>query len=193
VNQRPFLFLGLLLAAAVTGWSVWKHRPIDRDGAQAPARSDYVLTDFEAVVLDREGRESFTVQAPRLARSPNDRTMTLETPVFYIPVAPTPGQAPSREAGWVVRAATGWVSGPGDELRLKGNVTAKSGTGRAVPVTMATEQLNVFPEANRATSPATVTVTQSGSILRGQGMEAQLDSKRVRFSSKVKIRYVPPR
>ena len=32
---------------------------------------------------------------------------------------------------------------------------------------------------------------QPGSILRGQGMDARLDSKRVRFSSNVKARYVP--
>ena len=56
---------------------------------------------------------------------------------------------------------------------------------------MATEQLNLVPDANRATSPAEVIVTQPGSILRGQGMEALLDSKRVRLSSNVKVRYVP--
>jgi len=114
--------------------------------------------------------------------------------VFYIPAAPGKGQAPTREAGWEVRSETGWVSADGEELRLLGNVNAKTAGQRERPVTMTTEQLNVFPKRNRATSPSTVTVVQPGSILRGQGMEALLDSKRIRFTSNVKVHYVvPPR
>ena len=83
------------------------------------------------------------------------------------------------------------MSADGDELRLIGAVDAKTASGADRHVTIATERLNVFPQANRATSPGTVTVVQPGSILRGQGMDARLDSKRVRFSSNVKARYVP--
>jgi lipopolysaccharide export system protein LptC len=194
VNRRALLTIGLLIAAIVTGWSAWKHRPSDRKAANVNARSDYVLQDFEVVVLDQLGQESFTLRAPRLERNPGDRTMSMPKPVFYIPAAPGKGQAPTREAGWEVRSETGWVSADGEELRLLGNVNAKTAGQRERPVTMTTEQLNVFPKRNRATSPSTVTVVQPGSILRGQGMEALLDSKRIRFTSNVKVHYVvPPR
>jgi lipopolysaccharide export system protein LptC len=190
VKIRGLLPLVLLVAAAVTGWSVWQHRPDDRGKGADTGRSNYVLTDFEAIVLDKQGHESFTVQAPRLVRDPGDETMTLETPVFYIPVAPAPGQAPTREAGWEVRSKSAWVSGSGEEVQLRGGVDMTSASN-ARQMKMTTEQLNVFPAKNRAVSPTTVTVTQPGSILRGQGMEALLDSKRVLFHSKVKLRYVP--
>jgi lipopolysaccharide export system protein LptC len=191
ITGRGWLTLGLALAAGVTAWSIWQHEPPQQNAAAANARSDYVLQEFEVVVLDKQGHESFTVRAPRLARSPGDRTMTLATPTFFIPAAPTSGAAPTREAGWVVTAKSGWVSGPGDELRLTGAVSAKTAGVRAQPIEMTTEQLNVFPDANRATSPTTVTVTQPGSILRGHGMEALLDSKRVRLTSNVKVHYAP--
>lgn len=193
MNRRPLLTLGLLAAAIVTGWAVWTNREPARAPVASDARSDYVLQDFEVVVLDDQGRESFTLQAPRLERHPGDRTMHIPSPVFFIPVAPAKDQVPTRDAGWIVRAANGWVSANGEELRLQGGVVAKTGEQSPRPATMTTEQLNVFPEANRATSPSTVTVTQPGSILSGQGMEALLDSKRVRFSSNVKVRYVPSR
>jgi lipopolysaccharide export system protein LptC len=193
VSWRTVLTLVLFVAAAATGWSIWQQRPDTRAPADPNARSDYVLEQFEVVVLDKQGRESFTLRAPRLARHPADRTMSMSTPVFYIPAAPAPGQAPTRAAGWEVHAKTGWVSAAGDELRLQGQVVAKTAGERERPITLATEQLNVFPERDRATSPVLVTVTQPGSILRGQGMEALLDSKRVRFSSNVKVRYVPSR
>ena len=189
---RGWLVLVLLVVAAVTGWSVWKSRPDDRMPVADPTRSNYVLTDFEAIVLDDQGNESFTVQAPRLARSPADQTMTVETPVFFIPVSPGPNLPPTREAGWEVRSNTAWVSGKGDEVRLQGNVIAVSKQSER-GMRMTTQRLNVFPQKNRAVSPGVVTVTQPGSILRGQGMEALLDSKRVRFHSNVKLRYVPTR
>ena len=118
--------------------------------------------------------------------------MTVETPVFFIPVAPGPNLPPTREAGWEVRSNTAWVSGKGDEVRLQGNVIAVSKQSER-GMRMTTQRLNVFPQKNRAVSPGVVTVTQPGSILRGQGMEALLDSKRVRFHSNVKLRYVPTR
>ncbi len=191
MNWRVVLTLVLLAGAVVSGWSVWRQNAGHRVAGTSSGRSDYVLQDFEVVVLDQQGHESFTLQAPRLARSPGDRTMTLATPTFFVPVAPTAGAVPTREAGWIVTSRNGWVSAAGDELRLTGAVLAKTADARSTPIEMATEQLNVFPHANRATSPTTVTVTQPGSILRGHGMEALLDSKRVRLTSNVKVRYVP--
>jgi lipopolysaccharide export system protein LptC len=191
ISWRLGIGLGLLVAALLTTWSIWRHRPERTAVAADDGRSDYVLQQFEVVVLDKQGYESFTLRAPRLARNPGDRTMTLETPIFLIPAAPTRGAVPTRDAGWRVTAAKGWVSAAGDELRLTGQVSAKTAGARDRPIELATEQLNIFPDANRATSPAEVIVTQPGSILRGQGMEALLDSKRVRLSSNVKVRYAP--
>jgi lipopolysaccharide export system protein LptC len=63
VNWRLLLTLVLLVAAALSGWSVWTHRPERRVVAAAEERSDYTLHDFELVVLDKQGRESFTLRA----------------------------------------------------------------------------------------------------------------------------------
>ena len=186
MNWRALLTLVLLVAAAVSGWSVWTHRPERRVVAAAEERSDYTLHDFELVVLDKRGRESFTLRAPELTRSPGDRTMSLATPLFLLPAS-----AGTSNTGWEVRSRTGWVSAGAAEVRLRGNVEAKTTGAPSRHTTVRTEQLNLFPDANRATSATPVTVTQPGSILRGQGMTLLLDSRRVRFASNVKVRYVP--
>lgn len=187
MNWRLPLTLALLAAAIVSGWSVWTHRPATGGDARDTQRSDYLLHDFEVVVLDGEGQESFTLRAPFLERHPGDRTMSLQSPLFVIPPKRGSGAAP-----WEVRADTGWVSAEGDELRLRGDVVATTTGSASRPVKMTTEQLNVFPDGKRATSAVAVTVTQPGSILRGFGMEALLDSRRVRLKSNVRVRYVPP-
>lgn len=186
MSWRALLTLGLLVAALASGWSIWTHRQARPVVAGAQARSDYTLHDFELVVLDKQGQESFTLRAPELTRNPGDRTMALATPTFLIP-----GTKGNGEDGWQVRSRTAWVSAGAEELRLRGDVQATTAGDNARPVVMRTEQLNVFPDAKRATSRSAVTVTRPGSILRGQDMTALLDSKHVTFASNVKVRYVP--
>lgn len=183
MSWRGILTLVLLVGAIVSGWSLWSQR-VERDTTQTDGgRSDYVLHDFELIALDDQGKEAFTLRAPKLARSPGDRTLTLSTPLFLLP--------DQQGRHWQVRSSTGWVSAEGDEIRLRGNVRSTSPAQDPTPVAMNTEQLNVFPESNRMASPVLVTITQPGSILRGRGLEADLDTKRYRLLSEVHSRYAP--
>ena len=184
MSWRTVLTLVLLVAAAISGWSVWTHRPNQASAAVADARSDYTLHDFELVALDKLGKEAFTLRAPQLQRHPGDRTMTLATPLFLLP---------TNDGGyWEIRSKQGWVSAEGDEVRLTGDVNATSPQGMT-PTTFATQTLNVFPQTDRASSRDVVTVTQPGSILRGRGFDANLKSKRYTLLADVRTRYAPTR
>ena len=112
------------------------------------------------------------------------KTTDIVTPEFEIP--PRPG---STATPWKVRSQTGWISAEGEELRLRGQVRADSTNADGKPVQVRTEELNVFPDDNRATSTAVVTVTEPGFILNGRGLEADLDAKRILLNSDVKARY----
>lgn len=182
MSWRTALTLLLLVGAVVSGWSVWTHRGEADTGRGGSGRSDYVLHDFELVALDGTGKESFTLRAPRMARDPGDRTMSMQAPLFLLP--------DSEQHYWQVRAKTGWVAADGNELRLRGDVRVDS-PPQARKVAMNTEQLNVFPNKDLATSSAVVTITQPGSILRGRGLETNLASKHYDLKSQVHTRYVP--
>jgi len=182
MNWRSWLTAALLIAAAATGWALWQQRAA-HDATVAGGRVDYVLEDFELVALDAQGQEAFTLRAPRLTRSPDDKTMSIQTPLFLIPPKPGTNGAP-----WQVRSREGWVSADGDELRLRGRVNADSVDAQGRPLNMKTEQLNVFPRTKRATSMVAVTLTQPGLILNGHGLDARLDAKHVQLSD-VKARY----
>ena len=184
MSWRGILTLLLLVGAAISGWAVWTQRSVDAPATAASQRPDYLLRDFELIALNGEGKESFTLRGPELARNPNDKTMALITPLFLLP--------DKQGKYWEVRSKTGWVSASHDEIRLRGEVKASSPAEELRPTTINTEQLNVFPNSDRATSAAAVTIVQPGSILRGTGMDARLDSKRIRLKSNVKVRYVSP-
>jgi lipopolysaccharide export system protein LptC len=182
MNFRVVLGLVLLAAAVVSGWSLWRNRVVEEAERAESGRSEYVLRDFELTALDKAGRESFTLRAPLLHETPGANTMELTTPLFLLP----------DEQGnyWNVRSKSGWVSENRKEIRLRGDVHAQSPEGDPQPVDMKTQQLNVFPDTNRATSPTVVTITQPGSILRGRGLEADLAEKRYKLLSQVHSRYV---
>lgn len=183
MSWRGSLTLFLLLAAIVSGWSAWRQRA-DPVAEAASQRSDYVLRDFELVSLDDQGKESFTLRAPELARNPADGTAALKTPLFLLP--DTDGSY------WEVRSKTGWLSADHVELRLRGDVVANTAAGGRHSVRMNTEQLNVFPRLRRATSDVVVTITQPGTTMRGTSMQADLGSRNVKLEN-VQTRHVPAR
>ncbi len=184
MNWRAVLTVTLMAGALLSGWMLWQQR--DRGGTSGPIgkRPDYVLHDFQTTVLDEAGREAFTLQAPRLERDPDVKTMQITTPVFHVP--PKEG---SQASPWEIRAQSGWVSEKGEEVRLRGGVLADSTNADGKPIKIATEELNVFPDAQRATSTAKITLTQPGLILHGRGLEADLDAKRITLQNDVKARY----
>jgi lipopolysaccharide export system protein LptC len=185
VNWRTGLLLVLLAGALVSGWSAWMQRgdaDVDED---TPERSDYVLRDFELVTLNAEGQESFSLRAPVLRQTPGARTLELTTPLFLMP--------DHHGSHWEVRSRTGWVNEKSDEIRLRGDVVASSPLGASRSTTLNTEEMDVFPQKNLATSPGPVTVTTPGSTMRGTGMRAHLADKRIQLLSKVKLSHEPYR
>jgi len=184
MNWRAIITLLLLACAIVSGWSVWTQRNKEVTPTGAAARSDYVLIDFELTALNAQGKESFTLRAPRLARDPSERTMDIATPLFLIP----PGEGTGNDS-WEVRAKDGWVSADGDELRLRGNVKGVSAGLAGPATTLTSRELNVYPDARRASSPGQVVINRPGSILSGHGLELDLASKQYSFKSEVHYQY----
>lgn len=183
MSWRSVVIVLLLLGAGLSAWSLWSQRHQQAPDGPASGRPDYVLHDFELVVLDQQGHESFTLRAPLLARDPSDETIEIATPRFVIPPKPGSGDQP-----WRVKSRTGWVSATGDELRLRGDVRANSEDAGGQPIRIATEQLNIFPETRRATSAVPVTVNQPGFTMNGTGLEALLGADRI-FLNNVQARY----
>jgi lipopolysaccharide export system protein LptC len=185
MSWRGILTLVLLVAAAVSGWSAWRQRESTAAPVAASTRPSYLLRDFELIALDKEGKESFVLRAPQLSQDPNDKTMTISTPLFLLP--------DKDGKHWNVRSRTAWVSADNKEVRLRDQVMADSPPGDGRPSTMRTEQLNVFPDTNQATSAALVTVTAPGSTMQGTGMRVDMKTKRILLLSKVSSTYEPKR
>ena len=177
MSWRSVVILLLSLGALAAGWAVWNQQRPPPQARVADNRPDYVLHDFELTALDGEGKESFTLRAPRLERRPDDATMTLATPLFLIPNAE--GQH------WEIRSKQGWVSADQEEIRLSGEVKANSPASTVRPVTMNTETLRVYPRRNLAVSDDLVSIKQPNFLISGTGLVTDLSTKNLRLNSKV--------
>jgi len=182
MNWRVWLTIALLLGAAISGWSVWRNHAALVEQADTSARSDFVLHDYEIIALDKDGKEAFTLIGPLLRETPGKKTMEMQTPLFLIP--------DPEGLHWTVQSKRGWVSEDREHIRLTGNVRAIGPRNQPQPAKITTQQLNVYPNARRATSPAAVTITQPGSILRGHGLVVNLANKQYTLESQVRARYV---
>ena len=120
-----------------------------------------------------------------LQRDPADKTMELATPVFLVP---------DRENRyWRINAKHGVVPADGSQLQLRGDVLATSPADAPPATRIQTEQLNLFPGENRATSSVAVAITRPGLTMNGHGMQADFDRQQISLLSQVRTRYVPQR
>lgn len=182
MSRRWPLLAMLMLTALLASWAAWllRMQPPVEDTA-GPPRSDYTLDDYQLVVLNKDGVESFSSKGPYLARDPYSETLSLNQPRFSFPDRNGHGY-------WTAGSHSGWVSAKGEEVRLKDSVVLDGPVVTGADQThLRTEQMTVHPQPQTAHSDLLVTVTRGPSILRGTGMNADLKNNRLELLSKVSL------
>lgn len=177
--------LGLSLLVAGLGMVVWNMRPEKGDNTKTTVKSDYRLMDFQMNSFDENGKVNFSLQAPLLERNTDGKSLTINQPQFTFPN--------EAEQLWHARADSAWVSDRAKEVQLRKNVTV---TGPKSPLGVQTqffsEQLLIFPKQNRIHSDEWVTINHGTTILKGLGLEADMNQRRVQLLAKVHAHYAPP-
>lgn len=184
MRKRILAASGLLVLAVTGAVALWKLRPEPPPPPPPSARSDYVLEDFELTSLDDKGKESFSVQAPHLERDPRGKSLTMRLPQFSFP---------DKDGGrWLATSGSAWVAEKGVEVRLIDKVEMTGPpTSNGERTQFSTAHLQVFPKQNLAQSQDPVTIRRADSILKGTGLRADMNAKRVHLLADVKGHYAP--
>ncbi|WP_187300617.1 LPS export ABC transporter periplasmic protein LptC [Mizugakiibacter sediminis] len=186
-RRRTLVFAALLLAAAVSQLLVWWLRPPPRPSEMVgPPRSAYTLNDFTMNALDENGRLSLRVDAPYLARREGDDSLYINAPRFFMPG--------KDGADWHGASEYGWVSADGNLMKLLGKVDMqRTPTAQASAAEVHTSDLTAWLDENRVATDAPTLIRQPGSMTRGIGMRANLDTHEMELLSHVHSQFTPRR
>lgn len=177
----------LALAAAVTWALFWYfYRPDSPPAFVGPPRSNYTLDNFTLNALDERGKLSFTVTAPAMARRNDDGSLWVDAPDFLI--AAQQGQP------WKGQSQSAFINKDGSYLLLAGPVQMqREADAEAGAARVETRDVDAYPKENRLQTAAAATITQPGSILRGTGMKADLNTHQLELLADVHASFAPKR
>ena len=185
MNRNVWTLL-IFVSAVLTTIAVWNLRSKPHVKAEGPARSDYVLHNFEMTTLDEQGKEAFTLKSPYLERDPKGKTLNILSPKFSFP--------DNNGGMWYAQSGNAWVGPKAEEVRLQDKVDMfgpKTASGNQTR--FSAPQLTIFPKKNTAMSKDVVTITRADSILQGRGLQVDMQAKRFQLLADVKGRYAPAR
>lgn len=178
--------LPLLLLLVATWWLNQQVSPLAQVVSKPRHDVDYVMDNFSAFTLDKQGQPVHSISAEKLWHYPDDDTTHLQMPVLKSIFANNPPI--------VTTAQTGMITSKGDEVFLYDDVLvvrpAIDGTGEQ---RFATEYLHVIPDRDWAGTDRAVVMTNQFNIIRAVGMELDNRARTVRLLSRVKAKHEPIR
>ncbi|MCC7255930.1 MAG: LPS export ABC transporter periplasmic protein LptC [Dokdonella sp.] len=183
LDRRYWLTVIVLAVLALgTQLLVWLNR--DRSNAQSfsgPPRSDYTLSDFTLDALDAEGKRSFQVSGPALARRGDaDGSIYVTRPVYEF--------VGGNDRPWHGTSDAAWVDKSGELMKLQGNVALhQPGGDGSEPTDISASDLTAWPRQRKIASETPVTIRQPGSILSGTGMRGDLNDKSLELLADVHL------
>lgn len=185
LNWFPILILGLF--AALSLWVFQQATRTSEPGESVEAHQpDAFATDAELSSYTAAGTLQYRLWAERMQHYPDDDSTELTRPRSEL----------YREQGppWQVKANHGWLSGGGEEVRLKGDVEIKrAASATNKPTEAYTDTLNLWPERDYAETDDKITYITTDLRVDAVGMRARLDSGDLELLSEVRGVHTPPK
>jgi len=179
--ERRYWVIVFVLGLLVIGTEALLWLVRDRTNAQTfagPPRSDYTLSDFTLDALDSEGKRTFQVSGPRLARRGDDGSIFVDAPDYKL--------VDGAGHPWTGKSESAWVNKDGTIMKLLGHVEMhRAGDDKSEPVDVVTSDLTTWPKDKKMETAAPATIIQPGSILRGTGMRGDLNTRELELLSDV--------
>jgi lipopolysaccharide export system protein LptC len=177
-----FLLLLTILLGALLFWLNQSPRapsPSQDDGSHRAA-PDYMIENFSAIRMDRDGVSRHLLSAKRMLHYPDDDSTDLEHPRF---IDTEPGK-PAMQ----VDADQAKMTANGEDIYLTGNVRILRSAGKGRGETaMTTSFLHLLPDDGIAKTDRPVVITEANAVINAVGMEVSNRTQVTRLLSKVRV------
>ena len=163
------MMLPLLLMLLLAGFSGWVAREAllaTHGGAgspPAPQKPDYFLQDFQTRSFDAAGRAGAELSGAAMQHIPGNQTVRIEQPVLH-----------AVEAGGVVldaHARIGISNADASNIQLLGDAVVKRTVPGSPELSVRSDFLNIFPNAQRVLSNRPTVVQRGAMRLAGDTLD----------------------
>lgn len=167
--RRASTLLPPLLMVLLAAFSWWVAQEAMRamhggsNGPEPPQKPDYFLHDFHTLNFDAKGQPSAQLTGEAMQHIPGNDTVRITRPEMR-----------SRNAQGVVttaQAQTGISNADGSNVQLLGDAVVRRIAPGAPELTVRSDFLNVFPNAQRISSNKPSTVQRGTSVFSGDSLE----------------------
>lgn len=176
---KSYHYIGLftlLLLTGLLGWYIARPEQLNLLDSQTLAKTPDVLVYHLSVVkFDKTGKPAHRLLSPLMKHFSQSNLNLMQTPEITVYQNP---QAP-----WLITADKGIAFDGMHKILFNNNVVLhQSASSRNKAHSVTTEKLYYYPKKQYADTDVEITLTQPGTLIKAQGMQAFIDEKRIKLN-----------
>jgi len=174
--------VGVISLALLLSFSPFNHRT--KTVSAEPDLPDAFMEGVVAVILDKQGKPKMKISAPKMLYFSKDDQTHLTLPQLTIyRKSPQP---------WYVTSKSAIATNGIEVVRFQDDVMIQHGADRNTPATVIkTTTLLVQPNQQLAETSDPITLTQPNVVIKGIGMQADMNNGDIKLLSEARGEYVP--
>lgn len=187
MNQNlQTLLTSLLLGAFViallsyTEWENWFES--GSFSTSQDVQPDLITFSAEQLSFNKQGEKRFLLKADQIQQFLGDNRNLIIRPDLLL--------FRDQKPAWKTTANEGDSDSTGEEIHLRGNVVIEQ-QGRPNPATLETDTLTVSAATSHAFTDDPVTIRQTGVLIEALGLEADLNTNKLKLKRQVNSIYEP--
>lgn len=183
--KNTLLTLLTLLTLALSVWSILSSHTLQADNNDDNTNEpDSYMEDFQAIILNKDGKPSLKVSAPKMLHYLKEDSTEMTRPhVTVYRHSPQP---------WFIDSAFAKTRDGIDEIIFSQHVVIHHPADIENPSTsMTTDALTIFPNEQLARTDQPITFIQPDTQIHAIGMFANLNEGTIKLLSQTKGEYVP--
>ena len=180
--RKFILFVASVLAAVLIIWQNENKDIAAYNNNTEQDEPDFFIVNGKYTLFNEKGNISSVIKSENAKHYPQKNVATLIKPDLLI----------YREDNtpWRVTANSGEYDLDQETIELEENVVIIRDEHLATPWKLTTESLTILNKSRYVTTKQAVTISDSVSIMKGIGMNAWLDDKKIELTSNVRGNYV---
>jgi len=180
--KKYVLFVVSILAVALIVWQNENKEIATNESNTGQDEPDFFIVNGKYTLFNEKGNISSIIKSEKAQHYPDRNIAELTEPNLLV----------YREDNtpWRVTAKSGEYDLDQEKIELEKNVVIIRDEHLATPWKLTTESLTILNKSRFVTTKQSVTISDSVSIMKGIGMNAWLDDKKIELTSNVRGSYV---